>query len=138
MSNLDGDVEDIYSMQNPNVEDAWKAVGFQHVTAITAEEMAHLPGHRQTAKLYGGQEGGAVLLEVFHQIHCLVRTSSLKPEARVDTSLDRHPQRLLRKRDRRGRLRGPGRTCRPLFQLLTSDVTLSRRRWCDDHTMDRE
>lgn len=69
---IDGDIEDIYSMHSPHVEAAWEAVRYEHITAITAEEMARLPGHRHTAQLYGPQEGHAVLLEVFHQIHCLV------------------------------------------------------------------
>lgn len=59
-------------MQNPEVEKAWDSVQFPFITAITAEEMSHLPGHRSTAELYGPEEGYAVLLEVFHQIHCLV------------------------------------------------------------------
>ncbi|CRG90522.1 hypothetical protein PISL3812_07566 [Talaromyces islandicus] len=71
LSNIDGDAYDIYSMHNPDVEGAWEAVRYEHITAISAEEMAHLPGRRKTAELYGQEEGYAVLLEVFHQIHCL-------------------------------------------------------------------
>ena len=39
------------------------------VIRITDEEMDQMP--TKTARLYGGEEGYAGILEVFHQLHCL-------------------------------------------------------------------
>ena len=96
MSNLDGNVKDIYSMDNPDVEAAWKAVRYEHVTAITAEEARRLPGHRQTAELYGPQEGYAVLLEVFHQVHCLVSFGNVRSCTVLILDTGRYPESVLR------------------------------------------
>lgn len=41
------------------------------MTAITVEEYSRVSPSKQTAHLYGGEEGYGVLLEVFHQLHCL-------------------------------------------------------------------
>ena len=39
------------------------------IIRITDEEMNQMP--TKTAHLYGGEEGYAGVLEVFHQLHCL-------------------------------------------------------------------
>lgn len=40
------------------------------VIKVSEEEMKRLPA--ETAPLYGGENGYAGVLEVFHQLHCLV------------------------------------------------------------------
>ncbi|KAK1749454.1 hypothetical protein QBC47DRAFT_311918, partial [Echria macrotheca] len=72
LSNIHSDVFDPYSREsNPDVDEAWESIMETHITRIAADEKARLPGGRDTAPLYGGEEGYAVLLEVFHQLHCL-------------------------------------------------------------------
>ncbi|OAQ58713.2 hypothetical protein VFPPC_16944 [Pochonia chlamydosporia 170] len=71
LTNIKTGVFDPYSTANPNVEEAWKALIDTHITTITEEEKQNLPGHRNTARAYGNEPGYAVLIEVFHQLHCL-------------------------------------------------------------------
>ena len=74
-SNIHSNVFDPYSRDNPNVDEAWKALVDTHITTISEEEKQKLPGGRFTARAYGGEDGYAVLIEVFHQLHCLVSAS---------------------------------------------------------------
>jgi hypothetical protein len=70
-SNIDGDVYDIYSQTNPNVNEAWEALLEDSMTVMTEQEISRLPKGRDTARFRDG-EGYAVILEAFHQLHCLV------------------------------------------------------------------
>lgn len=47
---------------------------------ISLEEAGRLPS--ETAPLYGGEEGYAGVLEVFHQLHCLVRITRVARSSR--------------------------------------------------------
>jgi hypothetical protein len=53
------------------------------IIRLTEEEASRLP--HKPAKLYGGKEGEyAGVLEVFHQLHCLVRSCyQLVPDHRI-------------------------------------------------------
>jgi hypothetical protein len=77
LSNADGDAFDIYSQDNPEVDEVWRSLRMDKMTAISMEEYSHLPPNKHTAPLHGGEEGYVVLLEVFHQLHCLVRSRRL-------------------------------------------------------------
>lgn len=63
---------DPYGGDTPEIDDKWEEllqVGILKLTSKEVESLEFTP-----AKLYGGQEGEyAGFLEVFHQIHCLVR-----------------------------------------------------------------
>lgn len=72
-SNIHSNVMDPYSRDNPDVDHAWKKMIDMHLTTITPEEKQRLPGGRDTAPAYKDEENFAVILEVFHQLHCLVR-----------------------------------------------------------------
>lgn len=79
---------------------------------ISREEAARLPS--ETAPLYGGEEGYAGVLEVFHQLHCLVRITRVALRDRSLTALLRaqlepHPQEVLQpdRPRRQHRLRTP-------------------------------
>ena len=72
LTDADSGVYDIYSPNNPDVGEVWMSLRMDKMTAITIEEYSHLLPERHTAPLYGGEEGYSVLLEVFHQLHCLV------------------------------------------------------------------
>lgn len=76
-SNIDGDQYDIYSRDNPAVDEVWESLLIDSLTAITEDEMHRLPGVQHTAPLYGGEPGYAVITEAFHQLHCLVREGSI-------------------------------------------------------------
>ncbi len=52
----------------------WESVLDVGVIRISEEEMARIPA--ETAHLYGEEEGYAGILEVFHQLHCLVSLPS--------------------------------------------------------------
>ena len=83
-------------MSNPNVDQAWRSLIDTHVTTITEEEKNNLPGHRDTAPAYGGEPGYAVLIEVFHQLHCLVRFFSAPPPFREALDTDKTEQNAIR------------------------------------------
>ena len=53
----------------PSMDDESHALLDVGVIRITDEEMKQMP--TKTARLYGGEEGYAGILEVFHQLHCL-------------------------------------------------------------------
>ncbi|KAM7185568.1 protein of unknown function (DUF3328) domain containing protein [Rhypophila sp. PSN 637] len=71
LTNIRTGVFDPYSRENPNVDEARRSLMDAHMTTITEEEKQNLPGHRDTAPAYGGEPGYAVIIEVFHQLHCL-------------------------------------------------------------------
>lgn len=71
LSNIYGLTPDIYSQDNPDVEDAWELILFPHLTRITAKEMTRLPAGQTTAPAQDG-DGYVVVTGVFHQLHCLV------------------------------------------------------------------
>ena len=52
------------------MDEDWEASLDVGVIRIADEEMSRMP--TETAHLYGGEEGYAGILEVFHQLHCLV------------------------------------------------------------------
>lgn len=63
--------EDVYSSSSANAEEAWRALGGAGMTVITGSEMSHLPGSFHTARLQADTEQYVVLVDVFHQLHCL-------------------------------------------------------------------
>ena len=52
------------------MDEDWEASLDVGVIRVTDEEMSRMP--TETAHLYGSEEGYAGILEVFHQLHCLV------------------------------------------------------------------
>ena len=55
---------------SPTLGEDWESVLDVGVIRISEEEIARIPA--ETAHLYGEEEGYAGILEVFHQLHCLV------------------------------------------------------------------
>ncbi|KAH8587734.1 hypothetical protein B0O99DRAFT_677883 [Bisporella sp. PMI_857] len=62
---------DPYSGENPDVDSVWADPIENIIIVITEEEKKNLPGGRDTARAYGEQNGYAVSIEMFHQLHCL-------------------------------------------------------------------
>ena len=63
-------VNDTFGSSGPSTEEDWESSLNVGVIRITDEEMSRMP--IETAHLYGSVEGYADILEVFHQLHCLV------------------------------------------------------------------
>ncbi|KAK9773052.1 putative Tat pathway signal sequence [Seiridium cardinale] len=70
-SNAHTNYIDPYSRKNPDVNSAWGDLIETTISIISEEEKSKLPGGRETAPAYGGEKGYAVIIEVFHQLHCL-------------------------------------------------------------------
>ncbi|KAK0613277.1 hypothetical protein B0T14DRAFT_569346 [Immersiella caudata] len=73
LSSIHSDVFDPYSREsNPEgVDDAWDSIQEARIARISSAEKQELPGGRATGRLFGAEGGYAVLLDVFHQLHCL-------------------------------------------------------------------
>ncbi|EFY97817.2 hypothetical protein MAA_06600 [Metarhizium robertsii ARSEF 23] len=76
-TNKNSDRIDPYSRHNPDVDIVWEGKIENTISVISEAEKQNLPGGRHTARAYGPQDGYAVMIEVFHQLHCLnhLRTS---------------------------------------------------------------
>ena len=66
-----GTVNDTFGSSHSSTED-WESSLDVGVIPITDEEMSRMS--TVTAHLYGGEEGYVGILEVFHQLHCLVNS----------------------------------------------------------------
>ncbi|KAK0639103.1 hypothetical protein B0T16DRAFT_462808 [Cercophora newfieldiana] len=73
LSGVHNNVIDPYARSsNPDgVEDAWQSIQEDRLAIISEAEKRRLPGHRDTAPAVGEDDAYVVLLEVFHQLHCL-------------------------------------------------------------------
>ena len=69
-----GIVNDTVGSSGPTLGEDWESVLDVGVIRISEEEIARIPA--ETAHLYGEDEGYAGILEVFHQLHCLVSPPS--------------------------------------------------------------
>lgn len=70
-----GTVNDTFGSSHPSTEEDWESSLDVGVIRITDEEMSRMP--TETAHLYGGEEGYEGILELFHQLHCLVSFSRI-------------------------------------------------------------
>lgn len=69
------------------------------IIRLTEEEASRIP--TEAVPLYGDEEGYAGFLEVFHQLHCLVRAARTQPSkiaADRESYIESNPKTLLRSR----------------------------------------
>jgi hypothetical protein len=65
-------VFDIYSLDNLKHREAWESVQVNQLMIITKDELTRLPVKTATSHIPGLENEHVVMLEAFHQVHCLV------------------------------------------------------------------